>query len=179
MSWLDHLRWRSSAHNTGGVTFPVGVDLGTGLRAHIYSHEVDTSSGTVSCWSYITDGLMSREQREIVFTLRCKPHERPDEFPRDPLYLFQSIYELAGEGRVVSVGGVTQFDGRNLFGRHLAYIQAEPFPNVAVPAHALAAILVTEDEVRAVQEFGILRPMSRLGFASRCRPETWWTTFTS
>ena len=148
MSWLNRLLIRSSANRTD-VVFPVDVDLGSGLCVHLYCHEIDTQAGKVTCWSYVTDGLTSKGQKELVFTLRGGPGEPADAFPRDPLDVFRSISELAEQSRPVDVGGVTQFAGRKLFSRHLAYIDSETFPGVPVPRFGLAAILVTDDEVRA------------------------------
>jgi len=174
MSWLTRFLGRPRANRTD-VDFPVDIDLGSGLCVHVYLHEIDSRTGRLTCWSYVTEGLMSRGQKELVFTLQCKPGEPADGFPRDPLEVFFSINGLAEQGRLVDVGGVSQFDGRKLFGRHLAYIEAETFHGVRVPPDALAAILVTDDEVQAVQEFGILRVMSRLGFASRYYPCPPWS----
>jgi hypothetical protein len=174
MSWLNRLLEGSRSNQTD-VMFPVDVDLGCSMRVHVYFHEIDTRDGKVTCWSYVTDGLMSKGQKELVFTLQCEPNEAANSFPRDPLDVLASINELAEQGRLVDVGGVTQFAGRKLFDRHLAYIDSETFQGVPIPLNGLAAILVTDDELQAVREFGILRAMSRLGFASRYYPCPPWS----
>ena len=157
-------------------TFPVFLELVPGqLGAQVYYHEIDSPGGSIPCWSYITKGLLTRGQKELIFTLRCEPDEPTTTFPDDPLHVFSFIDQLAQNGQLVDAGGVTQFGESNFLGRHLAYIHPQPLQGVPVPHPAIAAILVTEDEVSAVQEFGITRLMSRLGNVSRYYPCPPWS----
>ena len=157
-------------------TFPVQVDLVPGeLAAHVYFHEIGSSTGAIRCWSYITSGLLTHRQKELIFTLRCAPDEPATIFPDDPLHLFSFFHQLAQNGQLVDAGGVTQFGDQNFLGRHLAYIHPQPLEGVPVPNRAIVAILVTEDEVSAVQEFGISRLMSRLGHAASHYPCPPWS----
>lgn len=157
-------------------TFPVDTDLVPGqLAAQVFFHEIESSTGSIPCWSYITRGLLTRGQKELIFTLRCAPDEPTTTFPDDPLHLFRFIDQLAQNGQLVDAGGVTQFGDQNFLGRHLAYIHPQPLQGVPVPKPAIAAILVTEDEVSAVQEFGITRLMSRLGDVSHYYPCPPWS----
>jgi hypothetical protein len=70
---------------------------------------------------------------------------------------------------------VSKFGRRNFLGRHLAYIPVQSLPNIDLPHPAICAILVTEDEVEAIQEFGITRVMARLGQAAHYYPCPPWS----
>jgi Smad anchor for receptor activation-like, C-terminal len=175
MSFFDRLFGRPAA-GAAAVTFPVECDLVRDLlRARVYFHQIDTPSGPLPCWTYVTDGLSRHGQKEIIFTLRCAGGAPPAAFPEDPLRLFATIDQFAQHGNLVDAGGVTQFAQTLFFGRHLMYIESQKFLEVPAPSDALAAILVTEDEVRTVREFGALRVMSRLGFATRYFPCPPWS----
>ena len=143
------------------------------LAVEVYRHELPMRESTLSCWTYVTHGLQRHDQAEIIFTLLRQCDEAKP--PKEPIRLFQMIDELTEAGHVVDAGGVTQFGTRSFLGRHLAYIPAQELPGIAVPPGAICAILVTEDEVCAVQEFGITRVMARLGQASRYYPCPPWS----
>lgn len=160
-------------------TFPVHFELVPGkLGAKVHFHEIDTPSGSLPCWTYTTKGLLAHGQKELIFTLRCEPHEPVNTFPDDPLHLFTFINQLAQNGQLVDAGGVSQFGEKNFLGRHLAYIPSQPLQGEPVQNPAIVPILVTEDEAVAVQEFGITRLMSRLGFVSRHYPCPPWSNRT-
>jgi hypothetical protein len=174
MSLFDQLFGRPAAVTTATATFPVERDLVPNLlRVRVHLHQIDTQDGLLRCWTYVTDGLRRHRQKEIVFTFRCADGVPPFPFPEDPFSLFATIDQFAQNGQLVDVGGVTQFASPLFFGRHLMYTHAQTFPEVPAPVDALAAILVTEDELRTVREFGVLRVMYRLGFAAsyfQCPP---------
>lgn len=176
MAWWNKLVGRAPSDLPSKLSFPVHIELVPGsLTAHVYHHEVTTPDESLPCWSFVTEGLVAHQQKEVIFTLCRNRNEAAHEFPQDPLHLFRTIYQLAQQGQRVDVGGVTQFGSRNLFGRHLTYIHPQPFPEVTLPSPAVAAFLVTHDEVLAVQEFGITRVMARLGQASRYYPCPPWS----
>jgi hypothetical protein len=177
--WNKLLR-RSPNEEMHKDAFPVDIELIPGkLTAKVYLHEIPTqgptSDGAVSCWSYVTSGLWAHKQKEVIFTLRRGRQEADDGFPRDPLHLFTDIYHWAQQGRLVDAGDVSQFSGKGLFGRHLLYIRPQPLQDVTVPDRAITALLVTEDEVIAVQEFGISRVVARLGQVSQYYPCPSWS----
>lgn len=175
MSWWNGLIGRNP-ESPAQVAFPVDVELiARSLGARVYLHDLDTRDGIIRCWTYVSDGLLAHRQKEIIFTLRCQSGQAPHAYPKDPLDLFRWIHQAAQSGELVDVGGFTQFGSRGFFGRHLVYIQPQPLRGVALPGDAVAAILVTDDEVLAVQEFGITRVMSRLGFATRYYPCPPWS----
>jgi hypothetical protein len=176
MSWWNKLLGHAPEERTSKMSFPARIELDSAkLTAQVYLHEIETADESLSCWSYVTDGLLAHQQKEVVFTLRRVPDEPDDKFPQEPLHLFRTIYQLAQKGQLVDVGGFTQFGARSLFGRHLAYVSPQPLRGVVIPQRAISALLVTEDELLAVREFGITRVMSRLGQASRFYPCPSWS----
>jgi hypothetical protein len=153
----------------------VGVDIIPGkLSAQVVLHDIATAQGAISCWSYVTDGLTQQQQAELVFTLRRHPDEPSDDFPQDPLQLFDTVYQLAERGQRVTSGGVTQFGARSFFGHHLMYVTAQQLAGVTLPLASLAAVLATDDELRAAREFGTTRVLARLGQASTHYPFPPW-----
>jgi Domain of unknown function (DUF3480) len=145
------------------------------LSVRIYLHDMETRDGSVPCWTYVTEGMLVHQQKEFVFSLRREPDEEPTVFPREPVGLFKYFFEIAQQGHTVDVGGFTQFAEPNFFGRHLTYIEPQTIVGIELPVHAITALLITEDEVLTVQQFGITRVMSRLGFASRYYPCPPWS----
>jgi hypothetical protein len=55
-------------------------------------------------WTYVTNGLSTHKQKEIVFVLKCLPDERSEEFPNAPLSLFKIIFDYAKQGVIVDEG---------------------------------------------------------------------------
>jgi hypothetical protein len=144
------------------------------LAVRVETHEVPSRHGAMACWSYVTDGLAAFEQTEIVFTLRRDVGD-PASGPEEPMRLFSTIAELAARGQRVSAGGVTEFGERRFFDHHLLYVTAQPLPGVALPSPCLAALLITDDELRAVRSFGPSRVLARLGQAASHYPFPAWS----
>jgi Domain of unknown function (DUF3480) len=176
MSWLDWLRGRPAPDSTEPATPPVRIEIvPSALNAYVHVHAIAVGNEPIPCWTYVTNGLSERKQKEIVFTLRRNRGEPAGGFPRDPLDFFKTLYELAGQGSLVDVGGFTQFAKGGVFDRHLAYLEAQPLSGVGLPKSALVAVLVTLDEVLALRSFGATRLISRLGHASRYYPFPPWS----
>src|SRR5262245_1508739 len=136
------------------------------LSMRVEAHEIPSRHGPMACWSYVSDGLTALGQTEIVFTLRQDPAESSDTAPDDPLQLFATVHRLAESGQLVEAGGVTEFGEQRFFDHHLLYVPAQPLPGVALPAPCLSALLVTDDELRAVRMFGPARVLARMGQAT-------------
>jgi hypothetical protein len=175
MSWWTKLRGPSAAGRAGEPTWPVELEVVTGkLSARVYLHDIESQSGPIACWSYVSHGLAALEQAEIVFTLRRDPDEPSDGFPQDPLHLLATIYQLADDGQRVGPGAVTGFGAQSFLGHHLLYVEAQPLDRVPLPPSCLAALLITTDELRAVREFGTTRVLARMGQASNYYPFPPW-----
>jgi len=157
------------------TVWPAELEVVAGkVSVRVYLHDIDSSNGPISCWSYVSHGLAAMDQSEIVFTLRRDPDEPSDAYPHDPLHLLATIYRLADDGQRVGPGDVTEFGDRSFLGHHLLYVEAQPLDQVPLPPSCLAALLVTADELRAVREFGATRVLARMGHASHHYPFPPW-----
>lgn len=125
MLWWRKLRRRTRESAEIRREFPVTLELvPQNLSARVYLHEADSPKGPISCWSYVTDGMSTHGQKELIFTLRRMQKEGPDQFPEEPLILLRSLHKLAEEGQTFGVGGFTRLAGPVLFGYHgVAYIR--------------------------------------------------------
>lgn len=169
MSW-----WKFPAQSAGGAPARAEI-IADALAVDIHVHDVPSQHGPLTCWSYVSDGLAAHAQDEIVFTLRRDPGEPDDGCPDDPMRLLATLYELAAQGQRVTAGGITQFGEQRFFDHHLLYVAAQPLPGVVLPPRCLAALLITDDELRAVRTFGSARVLARMGQATSHYPHPTWS----
>ncbi len=100
----------TTSHNV----FPQSVDVIPGrLKVSIFLHEIECEKEIFSCWSYVTDGLVAQKQKEIIFTLRRDPGQKPEDYPRELLDLFATFFHYAERGQLVDVGQSTLFGEKN------------------------------------------------------------------
>ncbi|MBX7105166.1 MAG: hypothetical protein K1X57_13880 [Gemmataceae bacterium] len=150
------------------------------LDVRVFRHAVDSTSGPVPCWSYVTDGLRRYGQKDIVFTLRRMPGEADGAFPRDPFDLFLLLRQQARDGKVVEAGGYSRFARPGGFlGKEgpvgMAYVPASPLKGVNYPDRPLAAYFVSADELESVRAHGNYRLLTLLGFRSNFFPFPPWS----
>jgi hypothetical protein len=159
------------------------------LSAHVYLQDVRTPEGVISCWTYFTvrgnrpgeEAEELNEWKDLVFTLRRRPDEKPEAFPGDPFLFFLVRDRLNGgfgEFRDAEVGsyitcppgflGATRRKG-------LAYVEAQPFPGMSLPQGALAAVLLTPEEWAVVRQAGTYRVLALLGKAAPGSPLPTWS----
>jgi hypothetical protein len=175
MSWWKKLTGSSPTRRGSELRFPVVVELISGaLKASVHVHMVSTPLGEIPCWSYVSDGLRGQQHAEVVITLRREADELEDQFPDDPLKLFALFYERARQGDRVVPGSVTLLGGKRFFGHHLVYARAQPLGDVPLPPSCLTALAVNDEELRAVQTFGLTRVLARMGEACRYYPFPPW-----
>lgn len=107
--------------------FPQSADVIPGrLKVRIFLHEIEYEKEILSCWSYVTDGLVAQKQKEIIFTLRRDPGQKPEDYPRELLDPFATFFHYAERGQLVDVGqstlfGETGLGGRQRLSRHRLY----------------------------------------------------------
>ncbi len=177
MSWSQKDTRDTNQPNADESAFPVHFELVPGkLSARVYLHEIESQQGPVPCWSYVTDGLWAHGQKELIFTLRRDRGEEASDFPDAPLNFFAAVYGFAARGQLVDAGDISQLGGADFLGyKSLAYMHPQSFKDLPVSSPALAAILLTEEELDAVREFGITRVMARLGQAYHYYPCPPWS----
>jgi hypothetical protein len=161
--------------------FPQSVDVIPGrLKVRIFLHEIEYEKEILSCWSYVTDGLVAQKQKEIIFTLRRDPGQKPEDYPRELLDLFATFFHYAERGQLVDVGQSTLFGETGLGGdrdfRGIGYIEPQGFPGVetkGVPL--LAGILLKNDEAQVAWDLGLTRVTALLGMKYRYYPCPTWS----
>jgi hypothetical protein len=177
MSRWNAITGRSKQGDTSKVQFPILFELiPARLTARVYLQEIGSHDGPVPCWTYVSDGLWAHKQKELIFSLRRSPRDRIDEFPNDPLRFFVTVYQFAEEGRLVDVWDFSEARIPDFLGhKGLMYIRPEPRQDFDIPAPALTAILLTDEELEARKAFGPTRVMVRLGQAYRYYPCPPWS----
>jgi hypothetical protein len=74
MSWWKKLLGPSPAGRAGEPTWPVELEVVTGkLSARVYLHDIESQSGPIACWSYVSHGLAARKQFALL-----APHQARD-----------------------------------------------------------------------------------------------------
>lgn len=155
----------------------VGAEIAPGVTVRVLAHELAVGDGAVPCWTYVSRGLASSGQREIVHTLRRAPDETTA--PADPLSMLRAIAGLAQRGQLVGSGGFTGVNPSGLFAARgwsgWIYANAQPLPGIPVPPRALCALAVTADELALAMRLGAPRITARLGEATRYYPFPPWS----
>jgi hypothetical protein len=182
VSWWKRLFSRAQVPTPTGPELPATVELIPGrLTARVVGHDVPTGQGLFPCWTYVSDGLRSVGQDELIFTLRRRSGEPVGAFPADPLTFFKQAHSLATQGRTVGPWGYTVFSSpRGFLGitRPLGFAYARPdrLPGTELPpASALAMTLLQPDEAAVVERAGVYRILSLLGRTNRYYPFPCWS----
>ncbi len=157
--------------------FPIRLDIvPSKVSARVWAHEARAGRHKAPCWTYISDGLWTLGQKEVIITLSREVEEKPTDFPRAPLKFFSHLHSFADAGASVDAGDVTQFEGAGFLGLDgIVYANPQPLEGVEVPDKALAAVLVTEEELRVSQLFGATRVLAQLGRATGHYPYPVWS----
>ncbi len=160
-------------------TFPYTKEVIPGkLKVRIFLHHVHDKNGAISCWSYVSDGLWALKQKELIFTLRRDPGQKPEDYPHDILDLLVGIYHLAEDGKLVDVGSVSLFGEQGFMKRDvlgIGYIDPQAFPEVQTPKPLLAALFLKGDEARVALALGLTRVTDLLGMQYRYYPCPPWS----
>jgi len=161
--------------------FPQSVDVIPGrLKVRIFLHEIEYEKEIFSCWSYVTDGLMAQKQKEIIFTLRRDPAQKPEDYPRELLDLFATFFHYAEQGQLVDLGQSTLFGETGLGGdrdfRGIGSIEPQGFPGVETKGVPLmAGILLKNDEAQIAWDLGLTRITALLGMKYHYYPCPTWS----
>jgi hypothetical protein len=177
MAWWQNLTRRTRNTENDPIQFPVQFELIPGkLRMRVYLHDLESLAGAVPCWTYVTNGFWEHKQKEFIFSLRRNPEEKAADFSQEPLEFFRAVYRYAEQGRLVDVGDISELATSSLLGhKGLLYISPESYEGIESPSPALTAILLSEEELLAVKQFGPARVMARLGQLAHYYPCPPWS----
>ena len=131
------------------------------LAAQVYRHTIPYSQ-PVPCWTYVTQGMMAHQQKELVVTLRRADAAGDAKAPDFVLKLLEYIFGLAKQGRTVDAGGYTSMtltgaDTKLGLPFNLLYLDPIRLPGIPIPSPALTVRFMSVEEYRFFQAFGSMR----------------------
>ncbi|MBS1991052.1 MAG: DUF3480 domain-containing protein [Cyanobacteria bacterium SZAS LIN-3] len=153
------------------------VQAAPDLKVKIYKHTLHMTSKRPVVWSFVTDGLKTNGQQEMVLTVLKRSSESNDAYPRLPIKLFGLIGQLAGQGKLVTTGGYTEFKNQGFLApqfKGLIYTPVTNLQGVPLPDNCIAVVPVTDDEITVYQTAGPSRLMARLGRDAHFYPCPTW-----
>ncbi|BDS11102.1 TGF-beta receptor interacting domain-containing protein [Aureispira anguillae] len=164
--------------NKEATSLPATLELIPGeLWVSVAVHELPVTfdNQNKKALSFTTRGLESQGQQELFFVLKTN-RTNLDEVPQEPLYFFQQVYKVAQQGHLAKEGSITQFGENDLWGwKGIVYAKAPAHLQGILPKQCLNMVLLSLEEVQAVQEFGYTRILSMLGKQARYYPFPYWT----
>lgn len=145
----------------------------------VYDHNIPVSRAKEAiAQTFVTDGLKSVGQRELILTVLNPEKRTYKQVPDDIVKYFRTVYKLAEEGRLVSGGDITRFGDQTHFlappFQGLMYLDGSPPPGVLAPLGSLIAIPVTAEELDAYEIGGSLRVTGGLSTKSSYFPYPYW-----
>ena len=161
--------------------FPQTIEVIAGkLKMKVFLHDASNGSEKIPCWTYLTEGLFSLKQREIIFTLQRGSGQKPGDYPREVAEMLAEIFHAAEQGDPMDVGEVSILGDAGFLGNQdvkgIGYIEAERLPGVEIGSTPLlAAILLKNDEAAIAREFGLTRVIALLGKKYRYYPCPPWS----
>jgi hypothetical protein len=175
--WARFRGSRPGKATTDSGRFP----LVPGLVMQATAHELSITGGTLACWTFQSEGLRAHGQKELVLTIARREGEGFESVAAEVAKLLVTISRVAAEGRLVSIGGFTEFgDPLPRFAsgggpRGVGYLRAQDLPGISAPDDALAVIPLVAGEVDAAKAFGLTRIAARLGRHYAFYPwPPWW-----
>jgi hypothetical protein len=157
--------------------FPIKLGLVPDqLAVTIYLHEETSIAGKIFCWSYLSEGLIKLDQKEILLTLRINEDEDRNKFPTSPLQVFLLLYKLATQQKQVDIGGIFKLGARGLFGfpgAGLTFLLNNPTQSI-LKQPTLSCILLTEEELSVAHNINFTRVVGRMGYEQNHYPCLPW-----
>ncbi len=137
------------------------------LFAIIDLHEMKLGEAPMSCWSYVSEGLIKFGQKELAILVKKESGETEHDYPMDPLGLFYTVREYAEKSNFVMPGDVTEFGDTGFIDpkfRAMAYLRPIGIGGLEDPNAVLSCVLLTAEELDVARRFGLTRVMALLGF---------------
>jgi hypothetical protein len=153
------------------------------LKALIYHHPIKSMiSGSIWCWTYVSQGLAQLGQKEVVFTVKRRVAiEGENQYDQEPLKWFEFLYSLAQERKIVDNFQQTIFQAPSFLGRPdftmVLYCPLGTLDNVPksyLPDQGLQVIPLTSTEAEVAKCYGSMRPLAQLGSSERRFPFPPW-----
>ncbi|KAK0114709.1 hypothetical protein ONS95_014193 [Cadophora gregata] len=183
-------------------TWPKVVRIGTTqCTVSIHTHLFTSPPNQLPCWTYISQGIATPSQPEVVLTLLRRQSENEEAFPEFPLWWMRSIYERAQSGHHLETGelveleigqegAVLKFDQIKIdqntrswqtMSRFGSLLHGMPlnsgcfqFLNDKLPTKAHHVIALIHEETAVAKQFGVTRVLGHLGLSVRWFPYPPW-----
>jgi len=157
------------------MSFPIRINASNDLQVEVFLHEFYLGDRNRKCWTYITKGLKSYQQKEMTLSLLLEDDDEPEKFPKTPVKIFQLLENIARDKKAVDVADSTRLGKAGFFGfaavYYLSAIQYEGLPDLS---DHLALMLVHQSEYEFAKKYGFTRLLSRIGkFCSSFPYPTW------
>jgi hypothetical protein len=179
--WLKRADATPPVEKSTSPAFPQSIEVIPGkLKVKVFLHEIKYKNETIPCWTFLTDGLMSQKQKEIIFTLRREKDQKPEDYPRSFFGFFETIFHIAEKGDLVEVGDMTLFGETGFMGhkdfRGIGYVGPQGYPGVETSGVSLlAGILLKADEAQIAWNLSLTRITGLLGMKYRYYPFPTWS----
>lgn len=147
------------------------------LYATISLNEVQQGELSFGCWTYISDGLKSLGQKEIVFILEKKNDEADNAYPTMVLNLIATMWNRALNGILTNEGDLLEIgEGGFIEPQFTAVAFQHPFGLTGLGDEDLYLIvnLLTKEETEVAKQFGLSRVVALQGFKYNHFPSPPW-----
>jgi len=138
-----------------------------------------TAAPPVKTVSMATQGMLHFGQKELVLCLK----QYSNDHIKSAIEIFRLITDMAAQGQLVDVNGLSEFAANGLFDRPgftgIAYARCHSIEPVlqtigVEKQNVLSMILLTPGEVAVMKCFGLARVLSRICADSRYFPYPLW-----
>lgn len=153
-----------------------GVEVGHQVRAVVGEGWLPgADAAEVDCWVVRSAGLRRLRQKELLFAVAKGAGQTADGAAPMPLTFMRAVATLAVQGRLVDVGGVTEFGPRGFFAqgilgnpgvRAVGYAPAHGADHLVPEGNAqeyLAVLQLWPAELEAARVFGLARVLAQMG----------------
>ncbi|KAH7369599.1 hypothetical protein BKA65DRAFT_2249 [Rhexocercosporidium sp. MPI-PUGE-AT-0058] len=183
-------------------TWPKVVRIGTApFTVSIHAHLFNSPPNQMPCWTYVSHGISTPSQPEVVFTLLRRGSENVETFPLFPVEWIKSISALAQSGLHLETGELVELDighveasvtigqikilqnaqAWQMMSRFGSLLHGMPlnsgcfqFPDDMLPPNAHHVIALTHEETAVAKQFGVTRVLGHLGLSVRWFPYPPW-----
>ena len=159
------------------MDFPINANLDESLKVEIHLHQLYLGDRERYCWTYLTRGMKTHQQREMCLSLLVGDEDDIEDFPKTPIKMFQLLAERTRSGRVVASGDSTRLGQKGISGfPSLFYVPSIGYEDLPSVDEYLSLILVHQEEYDYARQFGLARFLSRLGKHCSSFPYPTWNT---
>ncbi len=140
-------------------------------------NEVQQGELSFDCWTFISEGLQSLGQKELVFILEKKNDEADNAYPTMVLNLVATMWNRAQNGILTNEGEILEIGDTGFIEAQFAAVAFQhPFGLTGLGKEDLYLItnLLTKEETEVAKQFGLSRVIALQGFKYNHFPSPPW-----